>query len=101
MARNSLFRRCRHIFTSPTIRQGYRDIFPNGRRINVDVDKVGAYAELLEVTGDPVIEPGADGDDQICVVHGHVGGVGAVHAQHAQPQAVPAREAAERPSGCW
>ena len=43
--------------------------------------------ELGELAGDPVVEAGADRDDQVGVVHRVVGGAGAVHAEHPEPVA--------------
>jgi hypothetical protein len=38
---------------------------------------------VLDLAGDPVVEAGADGDQAVRLVHGHVGLVGAVHPEHA------------------
>src|SRR5437588_107420 len=36
--------------------------------IDVDVDELGAGRELCELAGDAVVEPGADGDDEVGLV---------------------------------
>jgi hypothetical protein len=48
------------------------------------MDDLGARTELPAIIGDPVIEAGAHGENDIAVVHGHIGLVEAVHPQHAQ-----------------
>ena len=55
--------------------------------------------ELGELAGDPVVEAGADRDDQVGVVHRLVGGDGAVHAEHAEPLVVGGREGTEAHQG--
>ena len=52
-------------------------------------------AELRQLAGNPVVETGADGDDEVRLVHGHVGLVGAVHPQHAEIVRVGGRHRAE------
>ncbi len=64
-------------------------------RVDVDVDELGARRELAQLAGDPVVEAGADRDDQVGLVHRVVGGAGAVHAEHPEPLLVRRRERAE------
>ena len=45
-------------------------------------------ANLSGTAGHAVVEAGADGDQEVAVVHRVVGGGGTVHAQHAQGQRV-------------
>ena len=52
-------------------------------------------ANSRELAGDPVVEAGADRDDQVGLVHRVVGGPGAVHAEHPEPLLVRRREGAE------
>ena len=54
------------------------------RSVDVNVDDFGGAGEFGPVAGDPVIEPGAHGDDHVGVVHGHGTGVVAVHTLHSQ-----------------
>ena len=56
--------------------------------VNVNVDNLGAYGELGPVAGNPVIEPAAQGDNAVSVVHSSGAGVMAVHALHAQESGV-------------
>ena len=56
-------------------------------------------AKASRLAGHPVVEAGADGDEDVGLGHGHVGGVGAVHPQHPQPQGVVAGEAAQPHEG--
>src|SRR5690606_35668953 len=71
----------------------------DGRRVDVDVDDLGVRAELGRAVDHAVIETGADGQDHVGMVHGHVGGVTAVHAQHADELAITARIAAQTHQG--
>ena len=80
-------------------RQGDGDVLADRGWIDVDMDELGADAEFFKVAGDPVVEAGADGNDQIGLIHGHVRRVGAVHAQHAEPQVVAAGKAAQPHQG--
>ncbi len=48
-----------------------------------------------EPTGHTVVEAGAQGDDQVGLVHRQIGFIGAVHPQHAQPLVGRGREGAE------
>ena len=77
-----------------------RDVLGDLGRIDVDVDELGARRELRQLAGDPVVEAGADGHDQVGLVHRVVGGAGPVHAQHAQPLVVRARGSRPGPSPC-
>ena len=54
------------------------------RSVDVDMDDLCILGELGTVAGDPVIEPSAQGDDGIGVVHGGGAGVMAVHTLHTQ-----------------
>ena len=51
--------------------------------VDVGVDDVAPGANV-EVAGDPVVEPGAQADDQIALLQPRDGGDGAVHARHAE-----------------
>src|SRR3712207_7780917 len=54
--------------------------------VDVDVDDLGLGGERRHLAGDPVVEAGAEGDEQIGALHGGDRGVVAVHARHAQAQ---------------
>ena len=60
-------------------------VLVDGRWINIDVDLLRTRREGVEATGDAVVEPRADRDHEIAIMHGVIGLVGAMHAQHAQP----------------
>ena len=72
-----------------------RDVLGDLGRIDVDVDELGPRRELRQLAGDPVVEAGADRDDQVGLVHRVVGRARAVHAEHAEPLLVRRREGAE------
>lgn len=46
--------------------------------------QLGLGGELGDVTSHAIVEPRTDGDDQIGLLHGHVGIGGPVHAEHVQ-----------------
>ena len=55
-------------------------------RIDVDVDDLGVRGEIGDPAGHPVVEAGAQGDQQVRLLHGGDGGVVAVHARHAEAE---------------
>ncbi|CAB4886252.1 unannotated protein [freshwater metagenome] len=55
-------------------------------RIDVHVDDLGVGSEAIELAGDAVVETGAEGDQQIGLLHRGDGGVVAVHAGHAETE---------------
>ena len=59
------------------------DVLVDLRAVDVDVDDFGVGCEGGGVGGHPVGEAAADGDEQIALVGGEIGGVGAVHTDHA------------------
>ena len=63
-------------------------------RVDVDVDDLGLGGEGVDPAGDPVVEPAAQGDQQVGPLHGGDRGVVAVHARHAQAQRVGVGEGA-------
>ena len=63
------------------------------------MDDLGVRSEGGEAAGDTVVETDTKGNDQIGVVHAHVGGVGAVHAGHRDEVAMIAGESAETHEG--
>ena len=85
---------------SPTIGMCAGTFLRDLGRVDVDVDELRARRELGQLAGDAVVEAGADGDDQVGVVHRVVGGARAVHAQHPEPLVVRCREARPAPSAC-
>ena len=66
-------------------------------RVDVDVDDLGLGGEGADLAGHPVVEPAAQGDEQVGLLHGGDGGVVAVHAGHAQAQRVGVGEASPGP----
>ena len=66
--------------------QVYRNIFAQLARVDVDLDDFGTLGEGVGVQSHTVTEPGADGNDEVGLINGLVGGVAAVHTQ--QPQIV-------------
>ena len=63
------------------------------------MDELRPGSELRELAGDPIVEAGADGADQVGLVHRIVGGAGAVHSQHPQPLLVGGGEGAQAHDG--
>ena len=59
----------------------------------------GARGELADVEGHAVVEASAEGDDEVRLLHGHVGVSGSVHAEHVQGLVVELVEAAETLQG--
>ena len=53
-------------------------------RVDVGVDHLRAGREGVEVAGDPVVEPGAEADDQVALLQAGDRGDGAVHPGHAE-----------------
>ena len=58
------------------------------RPVDVDMYNFGIGGEGGGIGGHPVGEAAADGDEQVALGGGHVGGVGAVHPHHAGEQGV-------------
>ncbi len=71
------------------------DVLGDAGRVDIDMDDLGARAELLGVVGDPVVQARAGGQNHVGVVHRHVGFVGAVHTEHAEELLVGARIGAQ------
>jgi hypothetical protein len=46
------------------------------------MDNLGIRAKLAYVARDPVIKASANGNQQITMVHGHIGLIGTMHAKH-------------------
>ena len=70
-------------------------VFLDRGGVDVDVHDLGVFGELADLARDPVVEPAADGQNQVGVADGHVGGIGAVHAEHADPERIVGRETAQ------
>ena len=78
------------------------DALGDRRRVDVDVDDLALdRREVLRVADDAVVEAGADGEQDVAVLHRHVRFVGAVHAEHAEELRVARRIARPGPSACW
>ena len=58
-------------------------------------------AKACQLAGDAVVEPGADGDQQIALLDGVVGVGGAVHAEHVQRQRAGSRRSCPGPAASW
>jgi len=72
------------------------DALGDRRRVDVDVDDLALDAgKVLRVADHAVIETRAHGQQDVAVLHRHVGFVGAVHAQHAQEARVGGRHRAQ------
>ena len=65
------------------------------RRIDVDVDDLGAAGELRHLAGHAIVEPHAQGQQQIGVVDRVVGVNAAVHAEHVQRKRIVAGKTAQ------
>jgi anti-sigma factor ChrR (cupin superfamily) len=63
-------------------------------RVDVGVDDLGERREGRQLAGDPVVEPGAEGDEQVGLLQAGDGGDRAVHARHAQVERVAVGEGA-------
>src|SRR3546814_18004956 len=63
-------------------------------RSDVDVDDLGVRREGRDLAGDPVVEPAAQCDEQVGLLHRGDGRVVAVHARHAEGEAVLVGEGA-------
>ena len=57
---------------------------------------VASGAKVSRLAGHPVVEAGAQGDEQVALLQRRDGGDGAVHARHAEVQRVAVREGAAR-----
>ncbi len=55
-------------------------------RIDVDVDHLRLGGETVELAGDPIVEAGTEGDQQIAALHRRDGRGVAVHPGHAETQ---------------
>ena len=60
-------------------------------RIDVGVDDLGAGSEGVETPGDTVVEPSANGDEEVSALQRPDGSHRAVHAGHAEGQRVCGR----------
>ena len=67
--------------------------------VDIDVDDAPVLAELGDLAGDAVVEPDADGEQQVGLVDRVVGVDRAVHAEHAEGQVVVAGHGAEALEG--
>ena len=73
--------------------------FGNRSGIDIDVNLPRMGRKGLHLPGDPVVETGAHGQENVAVGDGHVGLKGAVHAQHAEEKGMVAREPSEAHQG--
>ena len=62
--------------------------------VDVDVNDLGLSCEFIGVTGDAIVEPSAETEEQIALVNGPVSIRGAVHAEPLHRQGMRFREAA-------
>ena len=63
-------------------------------RVDVGVDHLGVGAKVRQLPGHPVVEPGAEGDEQVGLLQAGDGGDRAVHARHTEVQRVAVGERA-------
>ena len=56
----------------------------DARRVDVDVDDLGVGREARQVARHAVVEPRANGDEHVALLHRVVGVRAAVHAEHVQ-----------------
>ena len=75
------------------------DVLVDRGPVDVDVDLLGIGRKGREPAGHPVVEPGADIDHHVAVMHRHVGLVHAMHSHHAQKLRVGSRKGAEAHEG--
>src|SRR5690606_37991362 len=64
-------------------------------RVDVGVDDLGVRGEAVQPAGDPVVEAGSEGDDQVGLLQRGDGGDRTVHARHSHVQRVAVGECAE------
>ena len=76
-----------------------RHVLADRAGIQIDVHDSGLRRKGVQPAGDPVVEAGAHGNEQIAFGDRHVGGIAAVHAEHAQGELVGAGEAAQAHEG--
>ena len=65
-------------------------------RVDIGVDDLGLRREGVELPGHPVVEAGAQRDQQVAALQGRHRGDGAVHAGHAQVLTMAVRERTAR-----
>jgi len=75
------------------------NVFTDRSGVDVNMDDGGMGGKGVETAGNPVIKTGADGDQEITVGYGHVGGITAMHAEHAHGERVAAGKAAKPHQG--
>ncbi len=63
------------------------------------MNDLGMRGKGVEPAGDPVIETGPHGDQQIGIGHRHVGVIGAMHAEHPHGQWIGAGKSAQPHQG--
>ena len=69
------------------------------RGVDVDVDHLRPAGELRHLAGHPIVEPHAQRQQQVAVVHRVVGIDAAVHAEHVQRERIVAGEASQPHQG--
>ena len=77
----------------------YGYIFPNTRRINIDMDFLGVGREFTEIPGNAVVKPCADSDNKVSIGEGIICTTGTVHAGHLHRQWMRFRECAKSHQG--
>jgi len=71
------------------------DILVDRGRVDVDMHLLRIRGEAGEEAGHAVVEPRADGEDEVRAVHGEIGLVEAVHAEHPDGLRMRGRKGAE------
>ena len=84
-----------HTFHITDDRQISMTILRDFRRIDVNVNHLSMRRERLQPSRNTVVKTNAQGDDQIGVIHAHVGGIGPVHTRHGNVVWMIARQCAD------
>lgn len=56
--------------------------FAQLRRIDIQMDHLRLRCKGIKAAGNPIVKAGADGDQQITLLHRQIGRLTAVHSQH-------------------
>ena len=92
---------CRNDLTSVLIADVRGLVLVDLGGVDVDVDDLAVLGELAELAGHAVVEPDAEGEQQVGVVDRVVGVDRAVHPEHIERQVMVAREATRALAGSW
>ena len=76
-----------------------RAVLADFRGVDIHVDDLGVRRKCRQAPGNAVVEPHAQGDQQVAFGQSHVGRVAAVHTRHADEIGVLRRQAAQTHQG--